>query len=72
MRKDPMTPPPKITAEMSVPEIVAQFPETAPVFLKYGLKPDYKALQYENLSASVLVNQIQLERILAELNQVAR
>ncbi len=60
----------KITAEMSVPEIVEKYPQTLEVFKRYGLNPGYKALQYEDLSASVLVNSIRLEDILSDLNQV--
>lgn len=58
----------QITENMSVPEIVKQHPATAAVFRRFGLNPDYKALQYENLSASVKVNQVDLQQLLAELN----
>ncbi len=61
---------PKITADMSVPDIVEKYPTTLDVFKRYGLHPSYKALQYENLSASVLVNQISLNAILNDLNKV--
>ncbi len=64
-----MTSPTPITADMSVPDIVEQYPKTLDVFKQYGLHPNYKALKYENLSASVLVNQISLDDILKDLNK---
>ena len=60
----------KITEEMTIPEILKNFPQTKDVFEKYGIDPTYKALEFENISASVRVNQINLQNILAELNQV--
>ena len=61
-----------ITEEMTIPEIVEKYPQTREVFSRYGLNPDgYKALQYENLFASSRVHQIDLQKILGELNQSA-
>jgi hypothetical protein len=61
-----------ITQEMTIPEIVTQFPQTKDVFAKYGLHVDgYKALEYENLFATSRVHQIDLQQILSELNRVA-
>lgn len=61
-----------ITQEMTVPEIVEKFPQTRPVFSRYGLQVDgYKALQYENLFATSRVHQLDLQNILQELNQAA-
>jgi glutamine cyclotransferase len=59
-----------ITQEMSIPEIVEKYPQTKTVFKKYGLNVDnYKALQHENLFATSRVHQIDLQKILNELNQ---
>lgn len=58
-----------ITADMSVPDIVEKYPATKPVFEQYGLHVNYKALSYETLSASAVVNQLELEPLLKALNQ---
>lgn len=59
-----------ITQEMTIPEIVQQFPKTKDVFAKYGLHVDgYKALEYENLFATSRVHQIDLQQILNDLNR---
>lgn len=59
-----------ITEEMTIPEIVEKYPATREVFTRYGLHIDhYKALQYENLFATSRVHQIDLKKILKELNQ---
>jgi hypothetical protein len=67
------TPPAPITADMSIPEIVAQYPRTQEVFLRHGVQVDgYRALEHENLFATSRVHQWNLPEILAELNQVVR
>lgn len=59
-----------ITETMSIPEIVAQYPQTQFVFSKYGLHvAGYKALEHENLFATSRVHQIDLQAILSDLNQ---
>lgn len=61
-----------ITEEMTIPEIVEKYPGTQAVFQKYGLHVEgYKALQHENLFASSRVHQLDLTRLLADLNQAA-
>lgn len=61
-----------ITQDMSIPEIVAQHPETKAVFARFGLYVDgYKAIEHENLFATSRVHQIDLAQILKELNQAA-
>lgn len=65
-----MTNSPTITQEMSIPEIVAQYPQTESVFKRYGLNiAGYRALEHENLFATSRVHQIDLTTILADLNQ---
>lgn len=64
-----MTTPAPITSEMSVPEIVAQHPETQAVFATYGLHiSGYKALVYENLVATSRVHQLNLDNLIQDLN----
>jgi len=60
---------PTITTEMSVPDIVKQFPQTEAVFKRYGLNVRYKALEFETLLASATVNQINVQELLSALNQ---
>ncbi|MEB3287409.1 MAG: hypothetical protein VKJ04_07890 [Vampirovibrionales bacterium] len=58
-----------ITQEMSVPEILAKFPQTEPVFRKHGIQAEgYKALAHENLFATARVHQLDLQHLLGELN----
>jgi hypothetical protein len=60
-----------ITEEMTIPEIVEQYPQTREIFIRYGLNPTgYKALQHENLFATSRVHQIDLQTILNELNKM--
>jgi len=64
---------PSITQEMSIPEIIQQYPATQEVFAKYGLHVEgYKALEYENLFATCKVHQLDLSKLLKELNQTAK
>lgn len=65
-----MSPKAPITDRMSIPEILAQYPQTQSVFAKYGLHvTGYKALEHENLFATSRVHQIDLQAILTDLNQ---
>lgn len=62
-----------ITDAMSIPEILAQYPQTKGVFAKYGLHVEgYKALDYESLFATSRVHQIDLQAILSDLNQAVQ
>lgn len=62
-----------ITQEMSVPEVVEKFPATDAVFRQYGIQAaGYKALAHENLFATARVHQIDLNALLAELNQAVQ
>jgi glutamine cyclotransferase len=59
-----------ITQEMSIPEIIQKYPQTGPIFKQYGLNVEgYKALEHENLFATSRVHQIDLQELLAALNQ---
>ena len=67
------TPPAPITEEMSIPEIVAQYPRTQEVFRRYGVQVEgYRALEHENLFATSRVHQWNLPEILAELNEAVQ
>ncbi len=62
-----------ITQEMSIPEIVEQYPQTEAVFRRYGLNiAGYRALEHENLFATSRVHQIDLMTILADLNKIVQ
>jgi hypothetical protein len=62
---------PAITEEMSIPEIVAEYPKTKDIFARYGLYVEgYKALEHENLFATSKVHQLDLVKILGELNRL--
>ena len=69
-----MTPSPHpIHEEMTIPEIVAQYPSTRDIFRRYGLNVEgYRALEHENLFATSRVHQLDLAQILADLNQAAQ
>jgi hypothetical protein len=59
-----------IHAKMSVPEIVDNHPETEAVFERYGVRiKGYKALEFENLEATAIVHQLDVQELLKELNQ---
>jgi hypothetical protein len=62
-----------ITQEMTIPEIVEQYPQTQAVFKQYGLNVQgYKALEHENLFATSRVHQIDLQKILQDLNRAVQ
>ena len=59
-----------ITEEMSIPEIVEKYPQPKPIFKQYGIQVEgYKAIEHENLFATSRVHQIDLPKILKDLNQ---
>lgn len=59
-----------ITQEMSIPEILDQYPQTESVFRRHGIQAQgYKALSFENLFATARVHQLDLQKLLQELNQ---
>lgn len=61
-----------IHAEMTIPDIVQKYPQTADVFERYGINVvGYKALEYETLFATCKVHQVSLDKILPELQQAA-
>lgn len=59
-----------LSEAMSIPEIVAQWPQTRSVFARHGIDPDgYKALRYESLLATCKVQQLDRGQLLQELQQ---
>jgi hypothetical protein len=65
---------PPITADLPIPQIVEQYPQTLAVFERYGLKnlSDYKAIQYETLFATAKVQQWNVTQLLTDLNTAAK
>ena len=61
-----------IHAEMSIPEIVEQFPATEAIFNRHGIQVNgYKAIEFETLFATARVHQLPLQALLDELNRAA-
>jgi len=59
-----------ITQDMTIPEIVAKFPQTEAIFNRHGIHSSgYKSLEHENLFATARVHQLDLTALLFELNQ---
>jgi len=59
----------KITKEMSIVDIVQQYPETLEVFAKHGLGCiGCAAARFENLEAGAKVHGIDVENFVDELN----
>ncbi len=56
-------------AEQTIPQIVAQYPHTEAVFQRFGINPGYKALQFETVTASAKVNQVDEVALMAALNE---
>ena len=62
-----------ITKDMTIQEIVAQHPETIPVFERYGLGCFVcLAAEFENLEAGAIVHGVKLDDLLRDLNAVGR
>ena len=58
-----------ITKEMSITDIVFDFPEVVPVFMKHGLGCiGCMAAQYESLSQGAEVHGIDADLLVADLN----
>ncbi len=60
-----------ITKEMSIIEIVQNYPESLPVFAKYGLGCiGCAAARFENLEAGAKVHGVDPEKMVAEINEL--
>ncbi len=59
-----------ITKEMSIGDVVREYPETVPVFLAHGLGCLGCALaHYENIAQGAKAHGIDLEALMAALNE---
>lgn len=59
-----------IAATQSIPEILAEHPETEAVFKRFGVGTRHEALKHESLKATCLVSQVDLDQLLLALNSV--
>lgn len=57
---------------MAIADILSKYPQTEPVFQQFGLKAyaGTETAKYENLEASALVHNLNLEALLAALSRV--
>ncbi len=61
----------KVTKEMSIIDIVSQYPETLEIFQKYGLGCiGCAAARFENLEAGAKVHGINPQTMVDEINEV--
>jgi hybrid cluster-associated redox disulfide protein len=61
-----------ITKEMSIGEIVQQYPQTVKVFFKHGLMcVGCAAARFENLEQGARAHGIEIESLLTDLNAAA-
>ncbi len=58
-----------ITKDMTIEEIVQRFPETIPVFSRYGVGClGCSAAQYDNLEQGAAIHGLDTDQLLKELN----
>ncbi len=60
---------PTTLADKSIPQIVMEYPQTEAVFQRFGINPDYKALQFETVTASAKVNQVDEAALMTALTE---
>lgn len=59
----------KVTKEMSIVEIIQNYPEALPIFAKYGLGcVGCAAAKFENLEAGAKVHGIDPDKLVEEIN----
>ncbi|GAB4169844.1 MAG: DUF1858 domain-containing protein [Geothermobacteraceae bacterium] len=59
-----------ITKEMTIGEIIRQYPQTVTVFRKFGLEcHECQIAQFEAVEGGAEVHKVDIEGLLAELNQ---
>jgi len=62
-----------ITKEMTISEILRRYPETLPVFERYGLDCyDCQIAEFEELQHGASVHKVDIDTLLAELNSKAK
>jgi len=61
---------PKITAEMSITETVMNYPETAEIFMRFGMHClGCAAARFENIEQGARAHGIEVEPLIAALNE---
>lgn len=61
----------KVSKEMSITEIIQNYPEALPVFAKYGLGCiGCAAARFENLEAGAKVHGIDPDKMVEEINEL--
>ncbi len=61
----------KITLDMTIEEVVREYPQTVPVFFKHGLAcAGCHAARFENIQQGAMAHGIVVERLLEDLNKV--
>ena len=61
----------KITKDMSIIEIIQNYPQVLPVFAKYGLGcVGCAAAKFENLEAGAKVHGVDPDQMVAEINEL--
>lgn len=59
-----------ISKEMTISDILRRYPQTLPVFERYGLDCyDCQIAEFEELEHGATVHKVNLEALLAELNR---
>lgn len=62
-----------ITKEMTIEEVIRRYPETIPVFRKFGLDClECQIAQFEQLEHGAGVHKVDVEKLLDELNRSRR
>lgn len=62
----------EITKEMTIGEVVRQFPQTVEVFNRYGMGClGCPATQFENVEQGAIVHGIDVEQLVKDLNEAA-
>ncbi len=62
-----------ITKEMTIQEVTSRYPETIPVFERYGLGCcGCLASEFENLEAGAILHGVKLKDLLRDLNALTR
>lgn len=61
-----------ITKDMTIQEIVARYPQSVPIFERYGLGCVVcLAAEFEDLEAGAIVHGVKLDDLLRDLNTLA-
>lgn len=62
-----------ITKEMTITDILTRYPETLPVFERYGLDCyDCQIAEFEQLEHGAQVHKVDIDALIAELNRHIR